>query len=390
MSFRSRWGRQAVSCMVALSMVCVVTAAPVGTPSDSPESPSPVPVAQDPLSPFTAEEMRGFLAALKSVSDVADPIQRCEAFPDPPGSHWSREGTAAYCRYRRQVTMGFDELKRLVDSGKADEVDRRLGAWAKDAQGHPAAVWRFLYVNFFFSRGPEGRRVLEAWKQQRPDSAYAYAASGYSFVRDGWAVRGGELAKETPQLKFDAMENLLARADGDLRRALKLDPGLGEAYASLLELGMLEGDRQTMKEAMTEGLRIAPTCYGLYEALLQVTRPQWFGSTQAQAALIATVDRQAVKEPLLLVIRSGVLADQAQVTSCECTTHSERAAYRTAFDQVGPWSTLMQAGLNALDNKQYELAVVYLAESLRFEDHPDIEQRMHEAMDHLDPSLRPH
>ena len=382
--------------LVILAMVACAASADVMAQRQQAQllaaQPQPVvvqPLVHDPLSPFTADEVRAFLGEAAKADQIGDVMQRCLHFPDPPGSHWSREGLEAYCHYRLQSTIGFAELKDLVNSGHAAEVDRRLADWSKDSIHHPEAFWRFLNANFFAPR-PEARDVLEAWKQQSPQSALAYAASGFTFVRSAWRVRGGKFASDTPQERFDGMSQLLARADGDLRRAVKLDPRLAVGYAALMDMAMLESDRQLMVSAMKDGIAADPTSFPVLDSFAMITEPRWFGSLEAQARLMALIDKQSSKQPLLLVVRTSVLMDQADLVSCDCNLPEQRAAYRTVFDQVGTGSSLIGAGANALDNKQYEVATVYLAEALRFDPNDAVTRgNLRTAMAGIDPSLTP-
>lgn len=349
-------------------LLCADAAAWQSTPLLAAEPPSAKlqRLDHDPLSPFTTEESRGFFAALAKADTITDSLQRCLDFPDPPGSHWSRESVKAYSHYRLQETIGFAELKQLVTSGHASDVDRRFAAWSKDPVNHPEFFWHFLNVNFFQPR-PDARDVIEAWKQQVPDSAFAHAASGFSFIRTAWRVRGGKFSANTPEERFDAMDSWLARADGDLRQAIKLDPHLGAAYASLMDIGTLQSDRVLQQAAATEGLRADPASFPVFDALALASAPKWCGSREAQSHVMAAVDRQTDKKPLLAIVRTSIVVEQTDVDYCDCTTPEERAAYRKAFDQVGTGSELVVAGKNALKNGQNELAAIYLAEALRFD-----------------------
>jgi hypothetical protein len=51
---------------------------------------------------FSEQETKTFLAAVERAENIADPVQRCLAYPDPPGSHWSANAVHAYCQYRYQ------------------------------------------------------------------------------------------------------------------------------------------------------------------------------------------------------------------------------------------------------------------------------------------------
>lgn len=386
-----RIGRRMLAWMVG-SFLSVAASAQQQAPllAAQPQTPSLQTLQHDPLSPFTADDVRVFFAAVAEAEKISDPLQRCLHFPDPPGSHWSRTALDAYCRYRLQSMIGFEELKQLVNSGHASEVDRRFAEWAKDPASHPEFFWRFLNVNFF-AWHPGARDVLESWKQQMPQSAFAHAASGYSFVRTAWGVRGGASAQDTPQARFDGMENVLARADGDLRLAVKLAPQMGAAYTAMMNMGMLDGDVQLMQWATKEGMAQDPGSYPIFDMLSLITTPKWHGSPEAQAKLLEVLDKRTTAHPLLVVVRTSVLAQQADVALCQCRQPQEREAFRTVFDQVGTGSVLTGAGKNALDNGYYELAAVYLAEALRF-DPNDVSTRsdLERAVAGIDPAVLAH
>lgn len=57
--------------------------------------PWPLPAART----FTRAEAYAFLDAAQRAERIADPLQRCLAYPDPPCSHGNRTVVAAYCRY---------------------------------------------------------------------------------------------------------------------------------------------------------------------------------------------------------------------------------------------------------------------------------------------------
>jgi len=319
----------------------------------------------DPLSPFRTEEVLAFLKAAGNADKIADPLERCLRYPDPPGSHWTPEAVEVYCRYRLQTTLKFDEFKALIEGGRATEVDRRLSEWTRDAKDHPEALWRFVNENFP-SETPESRRLLESWKQQSPQSAFAYAASGFSFLNAAWAARGAAYSADTGQSNWEAMDKILPRVEGDLRMAAKLDGTIAMPYAVMIKAGMLVSDGELMKEATSEGWRTDPVSMPLYNAMAMETMPRWGGSLKAQARLLEVIKRESPRHPLLLTVRATILADQADISTCDCASEAERAAYRSVFDDVAGFSDLRDAGKNALNKGQDELALVYLTEALRF------------------------
>nr|WP_199047574.1 DUF4034 domain-containing protein [Dyella sp. ASV24] len=324
------------------------------------------PMDQDSLNPFTTEEVVAFLQAAAKADAIVDPMQRCLQFPNPPRSHWKAQSVEAYCTYRFQPTLSFHEFKSLIESGKAAEIDQRLSDWAADPKHHPESFWHFL-SGMFGRETDVSRRLLESWKQQCPQSAYAHAASGYSFLIAAWNARGNAYASDTQDSNFADMNRILPRAEGDLRMAAKLDPALVLPYAVMIKAGMLVTDQALMNEAVHDGLRVGNGSLPLYSAMSLAVAPRWGGSVEAQDQLLKAIDTEMPMHPLLHTVRTSILVDQSDLFACDCRSVLEQAAYRKAFDDVGAYRELFFAGRNALDHGHNEIAVVYLTEAFRFD-----------------------
>src|SRR6185312_11894887 len=77
---------------------------------------------------FTRVETNTFLDVAERAEKIADPLQRCLAYPDPPGSHWDHAAVVAYCKYRYQPMISFEQVEQMVQSGRARELDRMFAA----------------------------------------------------------------------------------------------------------------------------------------------------------------------------------------------------------------------------------------------------------------------
>lgn len=333
---------------------------------------------------FTSGDIAGFLAARAKAEAVRDPLQRCLVYPDPPGSHWSHESVVAYCRYRLQPVIDRATLKAMLDSGRAKDVDSQLTTWMAQPQTHPEAFWRMISEDFV-APDEDGRQLLEAWKQKAPDSAFAYAASSFSFLQAAWVARGTASFQATPKEKIETMETLLERAGGDLRRALKIDPTLALPQAVKLETATILGDDASSEAVIHEVAGQAPSL-PFYEALALAAQPRWGGSREAQVGLQVSIATHTTSNPLLVMVRAKILSEQLGV-GCFCRQQKDETVYRITFDQLASRTELYAAGDNALSNGQYALAVVYLSEAARF-DYPRLAEKLRAATAHLAPSLQ--
>jgi hypothetical protein len=314
-------------------------------------------------------------------------MERCLNYPDPPGVIWAREGVEAYCRYLLQPVISLSELKTLIDAGNAQEVDRRLTEWAGQPQSHPEAFWRMV-VKDFLGTSPEVRKLLEAWKQQSPKSAFAFAASGYNFVQAAAEARGSESIDKTSDTQIRTMETLLARADGDLRMAIKLNPSIGVAYAAMIRIGTVNGDEVYVSDAVKKGGSAIEASLPVYDELTMHAEPRWGGNWNIQEDLLNQAQKHLVENPLLYMVRAIVWMDRADLADCYCRSPEDRSGYRSVFLQVAGRNELFVAGDNALQNHHYHLAIVYLSESLRFDrDNRKTRKERDEALKHVDPWL---
>lgn len=327
-----------------------------------------VPQAQEPVEKppvFSAQEMKVFVAAVAKAEQISDPMERCLHFPDPPGSHWSHDGLVAYCHYVLQPTMSVAEFDRLIQSGHAKEVDQRFAAWEADPKKHPDAFFYFL-VSSLSETGPEQHPLLESWKRQSPHSAFAYAASGWRYTDEGWAARGGKPGVDTPQSNLDAMQDSMERARGDLAMAIRLDPKLAAAYATMVDIGTALDDKAYVAQAEEQGLHLAGSTYPVFMNLTRYTSSRWHGNARTQHALLDELAPSLPKEPLLHVVRAVVLSYDANI-DYGAPGDGDWSVYRRALDDVSTHGLLHKVGIAALNHDQFALAYVYLSEAARFD-----------------------
>ncbi len=198
--------------------------------------PPPLPAAKSHL--FTRVEANAFLAAAKRAEAIADPLQRCLAYPDPPGSHWSPDAVAAFCRYYRLPVITFAEAQQLIQSGHAAELDRRLAAALQAQMTRPGSKGLLdrIYREAFRNGSFEIRPTLDAWMRDSPNSAFAYAASGVAYEAMAGDARGAAYMADTPQSNVDSMDKLLGQADAR--------PAPGDRTESANDAGLRRDDQR--------------------------------------------------------------------------------------------------------------------------------------------------
>lgn len=317
---------------------------------------------------FSPAEVGNFLTAAKRAETIADPLQRCLRYPDPPGSHWSRAVVDAYCHYRTQAVIPIAEVRSLIQTGHAAQLDHLL-ATALQLQRTQSASRGLLdrtYKEDFEDGSYAIRPLLDAWKRQSPDSAFAYAASGLAYVAMAQKARGNGFVDQTRQDQFDAMNRLLIPAISDLGRAVQLDPRVTPAYWGMIYAGGLGGGTRYAMAAAQHGLSVDPTDYSIYGQLLWLAQPKWAGSIKAMQWVTGRALPHAKANPLLSLLQPVEPATEAGLNNCACGAPMQLGKARQVLNQAAPYSLLRDVGTAASNAGQSGAGAIYLSEALRF------------------------
>lgn len=324
--------------------------------------PASLPVAPD----FTRVQVVTFLEHAQVAEAISDPLQRCLAYPDPPGSHWNPAAVRAYCHYRYQPLLGMDEVTRLIQAGEVAKLDALLAAALKAQQTDPDARGRLdrIYATDFGDASDDTRALLDAWKRQDPQSAFAWAASGYAYTVAAGKERGGDELYNTPRGRIEAMDRFAKLGDADLRQAIKLNPNIALTYASMIALGKIDFGKAYADRALKSGLAMAPDNLGIYDDWVDLEQPNWYGSVAAVDAIGLKAAGRVTANPLLGF--ETVAARLAQIYHCDCTDKERAARYRAVAQNLVGYANLRSAGSAAESAGEYGSAGIYYAEALRF------------------------
>lgn len=322
--------------------------------------------ALPPAHQFTRAETYDFLAAAKHAEAIGDPLARCIAYPDPPGSHWAPDAVKAYCRYHLQPLLGFAEAEALIEHDRAAELDRRLAAALHAQQTQPASrgLVDRIYLKAFDNGSFDIRPTLDAWKRQSPNSAFAWAASGTAYVAMAAKARGGDYIQQTPESNIRSMENLLAEAAADLRHAIRLDPKLTPAYTALIHAASMDQSVADPQTVIRQALAAAPDDYSIYYWAMGAMEPKWGGSLAAMDALSREAQTHAMANPMLKLF----LPERAYYQVYESDLHGkdELARYPAVLDQLTNSVNLTWVGKLASQVGDQAAAAIYQSEVLRF------------------------
>jgi tetratricopeptide (TPR) repeat protein len=316
---------------------------------------------------FTRAQADAFLDAAKRAEAITDPLQRCLAYPDPPGSHWAHDAVVAYCHYHNQPTITLAQARQLILAGHAAELDQMLSQALHAQLTEPGADGQldFTLYKDFDDSSFDTRSLLDAWKRQAPHSAFAYAASGIAYVKAAFDARGEDYLRKTPESNIESMERLAVLADQDLQQAIKLNPKLTSAYQAMVNLGGLVMGNRYALTAAKRGLAVQPDNWGIYDTLMWVEQPNWYGSLDGMANVTKGALKQANHDPLLKML----IPESAfyRIDHCNCAEATELPEYIGTLANLGDISELSDAAYTAKDVGNNPAMAIYLSEYLRFD-----------------------
>ncbi|WP_250627886.1 tetratricopeptide repeat protein [Pinirhizobacter soli] len=306
--------------------------------------------------------------AARQAEAVADPLQRCLKYPDPPTLDWPKATIAAYCQYQFDPAVTPKDVQRLIQSGHAAELDKRLSKVMDEQLSQPGAQGKLdRTYNLDFKNGSEEfRALMDSWKRQSPTSPFALAASGTAYVQMAQQARGSNSASKTSHDSFQSMGQLLELARADLDRAVALQPKLTAAYGAMITAATLGSDKAYASSAAERGLAVDPSNYGIYARLVWMAQPKWGGEIEDMQRLIASAQRQADKNPLMKLLVSQASGGEEYVESCDCSPADVVKIYRQVFAEGATVNMLMSAGWGAKKQNLSVLSVIYRSEVLRF------------------------
>ena len=317
---------------------------------------------------FSPDEVIRFLEEAKRAEAIKDPLQQCISYPDPPGSHWSPAATHAYCMYRMQSFISYDDMQSLIEKGHAAELDRYMQDALQKERTRPGfeGFLDHIYFGNFSDPSAQTRAMIDAWKEQSPKSAFAYVASGRSYLHMAWSARGEDSVANTPRENFIAMDKWLALGKADLDEAIKLNPRIAHAYSLLIDMAMLKGDDAAASDAASRGLAVEPANYSIYSQMVWKAEPKWGGSIEDMLLIVHHAQIHASKNGLLKLLLPRPAAYALNLTDCNCAGRADARSYREVLDDM-PGGDIL-SGVADVTNKRHllNLAVVYQSEVLRF------------------------
>ncbi|MGC1549599.1 MAG: tetratricopeptide repeat protein [Rhodanobacter sp.] len=308
-----------------------------------------------------------FMAAAHQAESIADPLQRCLHYPSLPGTHWNDDTTVAYCQLSNYHTLALSEIDALLQQGKAAEVDRTFQSYL-DTQLHdpkqPGMLDKAFYNAGFDNANTHTRAVIDSWKQQSPDSAFAFAASGMQYVDAAQQARGTGWGRDLNEDQTKGMNQQLILARQDLDHATTLQPAMPPVYTSMISAGGFAGDDDYMNQAAARGLAVDPANFAMRMQMVDKAQPKWGSEFGGEGEQQREAKAQVSRNPLLRMIVGRTAVNRA---TCDCERTSNLIGQlMQAADGNLSYGSLNDLAREAYNHNDPRLAVELYSEALRF------------------------
>ena len=228
-------GARLVAALLAFAALPSLAAQPAHAPVPM-KAPTAAEIAAKWPKPVTRYEnaplaWRDFLQQARAADASKDPLQRCLAFPDFPDNQWPAQAAAQYCDWNFGPRPTLADIRKLLDAGDVQGLDKRYAELQALHQGHADFSERIHSAIDIFDSSYESGALSKRWLELAPDSPYAMAARGNFYMRIDYA--------KYPQATRDLLAEILriqqqgdrAKAEAFIAEWTKWDPALHEVIA---------------------------------------------------------------------------------------------------------------------------------------------------------------
>jgi len=296
----------AITLTSAAATLAANTARPAATnpvPGVQPWQPAPPRYNEAP------EFWRSYFLKAREADAIADPMQRCLAFPPIPGSRWPANLIPAHCEYIFGLDLSLDKIKQHLD---ANDVAGLEAIFRKLHDRHFSETDFSEHIHSaleLFDGDYKSGAISKRWLDAAPDSPFAMTARADFYRGMGWAARGGAYSRDTPTEQVARMHEFHNKAKALYEQALAKEPQLMHAHAGLVNLAR-NGNSDAVFEA---GYRIDPACKVLLSNQMLSLLPRWGGSYAEMFALEAKMLAHLDQRPLLALSRIWPYDDMRDV-----------------------------------------------------------------------------
>lgn len=252
----------------------------------------------DPLAAAPAH-VREFLVKARKADAIADPLQRCLAFPDFPGNQWPAGLAQSYCHLRAGEIITLAVVDDHIGRGAYAELDT---LYRRDLERHFSKdnFSEIIHRDFeSFDASDKANALTQQWIDNAPESPFANAARGEYLRAVARKVRGGKWARNTPTENMERMSDHIGMALHFYAKALRIEPRLLAVHTSLIHVASLDSRADLGEAAFARGEAIDPGCRYLSMRHMATLQPRWGGSLGAMREYAGQLAANVSARPLL-------------------------------------------------------------------------------------------
>lgn len=182
------------------------------------------------------------------------------------------------------------QLLKMLWTERYAELDQALATGYEKYQRGKITGARF--TSWFWQlehADPAFAQRYQKWVETMPDSGWAHLTRGLFLVQRAYQERGDRVASETPDGRFERMEDYLSDASDELEIAAQHLPRCALCIGGQLNVNLLRGERRHNRELIDQALgydlNIWRPVYAYYTSLY----PQWGGSEAEMQAFAREV-----------------------------------------------------------------------------------------------------
>lgn len=315
-------------------------------------------------------------AAIRAAERIEDPLQRCQAYPNPPELKWDAKIVAALCKRSNWGMIGWRQIQDALEQHHPETLDKVFDEYLarnySDHESHGYLTWTFFWMFQGTSKWIDD--TTRQWVEEAPQSAYALAARGIYFSEAAYKARGTEYANKTPDDNFRQMDEYVAKSREALTQSLRRNPRLIAAYHGLLHTSRLSHDGDQRQEWINKALLLDPADPWIYDDWMDAVEPKWGGSDALMNDVVEAASQHVAENPLLATVRARPLCYAAEERRCsDCQPNGAMALdlYQQAGG-FGPAACFLEgAGAAAVLAQDSRTAVRYYSQALRFLKRPE-------------------
>ena len=241
------------------------------------------------------------------------------------------------------------EFLQMLKGAKFEQLDHQVSTYqrAYEAESvHEREKLVRFSLSSFRSTDPTLEPLLNQWIEQMPSSYVARLARGRYYLHLGSSSRGVASARETSRARMTRMQGYFTKSVQDYRSALSLNSKLSVAYAALIQMAMVFGDRKRIDDFAQQAFKIDPYSFEVGSSVVFSLQPKWGGSLVAMKVFVRKMEKHVSKNPALAALRGYFFFTEADMRAIYGKRNEAIPFYNRAVQSGAHWRLIYARGRN--------------------------------------------